>query len=118
MFANKTYRHSRWIDRILRIASPTTFYKEFRHIGAGHPNVPEWAHGWCKVDSDYLVSVKRDKWITVKYVRMGRGRKYRESVMGNIKHLECVADMSLSSPVMKVYRRSDVFVHRLIPMVC
>ena len=115
MFANKTYRNSRWIDRILRIASPTEFYKEFRHIGMGHPRIPEWAYGWRKVDSDYLVSVKRDKWKTIKYVRMGQGVGFR-GVNGNINHLECVADMSLSSPVMKVYRRSDVFVRRLIPL--
>ena len=79
----------------------------------GHPTIPEHTEGWSKVHTDYLVSVKREKWIPIRYVRMGDGRGFN-SVNADIKHLECVAD--LDSPVMKVYRLSDVFVQKLSPM--
>jgi len=117
MFAKKTYREGRWIDRILRIASPV-----------------EGEEYWLRIPDQYLVRIKRqENWKTIKYVRKACSdspKKYRpnEERIMPVYHLECFEKLirpqyawnrglrwSRYGEGMKVYRSSDIFIHNLAP---
>ncbi len=112
MFSKKTYRKTRWIERVLALGSPTDdldndwdflegdeLDEEFLyHVydeETGEDIVkPEFESVWMVVNSEYIIRLKRGRWAPVKY--------FRVSYEDGTPLLECKssADAHLS---MKIY---------------